>query len=257
MASVRGKLWPLAVLTALYVGIGSIAWRHIQGHLRAIDLLRTVPAGDLAAPKEGPAVYKGKLYGPAERKEPKGALVAAHWWWVDKRVSKNNWKTVCFQREVTNLRLVDDKGVSVPLPAFDTETSYALAGTSWSDDYTDRVVVDFGYDSPIYERDKPPPAAAKCWNAGYVWIGRSIPQGVGVEVLACSKGGVLTPCPGLPGMIVARNGLAVHKGRRVSDAQTPFMAASMVTLALSVLYAVYAFVTRSRVLKVASTKGDA
>lgn len=258
MASpVRGKLWPLALLALAYVGIGRIAWDHVQGHVQAIDLLRTVPPGDLAAPKAGPAVYKGKLYGPTGRKEPKGATVAAHWWWVDKKVGKNNWKTVCFQRDVGGLRLVDGKGVTAPLPVFDTEKSYALAGTNWSDDYVDRVIVDFGYDSPIYERDKPPPGAEKCWSSGYVWIGRSLPQGAPVEVLACAKDGVLEPCPGMPGMIVARNGVAVHRGRRVSDAQTPFMALSIVTLVLSTLYAVYAMVTRSRVLKVASTKGDA
>ena len=76
-------------------------------------------------------------------------------------------------------------------------------------------------------------------------------------MLAWAKDGVLEPCPGMPGRSVARNGVAVHRGRRVSDAQTPFMALSIVTLVLSTLYAVYAMVTRSRVLKVASTKGDA
>lgn len=255
MASpVRGKLWPFVVLPCVHALLLLLLWSKSQVHVQAVDLLRTTKAGNLANPPDGPAIYKGRLYGPEGRVEPKGKAVAAHWWWVTKRVGKNNWKTVCFKREIGKLRFVDGAGRTATLPAFDTEESLALAGTNWTDDYTDRMVVDFGYEQPVYETEVAPAAAKECFAKGYKWSGRSIPAGAQVEILACARNGELLPCADKPALVIVVGSMGQHLGRRISDAQTPFVVEGMIAFGVTVGLTLYALFVRGRVLATFSPK---
>lgn len=258
MASpVRGKLWPFLLLPCVHALLLLLLWSKSQVHVRAVDLLRTTKVGNLANPPEGPALYKGRLYGPEGRVEPKGKAVAAHWWWYSKRVSKNNWKTVCFQRDISKLRFVDAAGRTATLPAFDGDEGLALAGTNWTDDYSDRMIVDFGYELPVYQANLPPDAAKKCSSSGTEWVGRSIPAGAQVEILACARNGELRPCADKPALVIVVGNMGQHLGRRVTDAQTPFVAEGVVAVGATVLLVLYALFVRGRVLATFSPKRGA
>ncbi len=255
MASpVRGKLWPFLLLPCVYALLLLLVWAKSSADRHAVDLLRSTPVGDLAHPTEGPAIYKGRLYGPEGRVEPKGKAVAAHWWWVSKKVGKNNWKTVCFKREISGLRFVDGKGHTATLPAFDTTESLALAGTNWTDDYSDRMIVDFGYEQPLYETAAAPPAAKECFAKGYKWSGRSVPAGAQVEILACARDGELRPCADKPALVIVVGSMGLHLGRRIFDAQAPFVFVGIMAFVLTVILTIYAVFTRGRVLATFSPK---
>ena len=254
---VRTLRWLLPTLFAAvaFHALFGLIVAKTQHHVDALALLRGAPRASLSNPAAGPAIYAGHLRGPATRVDPVGKSAAGFWWWVDERVSKNNWKNVCFFREIQGMRLTDG-ATEKALRMFDGKESLTLVASTRTDDYKTRLVVDLGYEQAVLLK-KMPVAAEGCAGTKREYVGRSIPPAASVELFACAEGGELRPCATGPSAVLVLGTMAQHRDRRASEAAKPFVVLGMVTLLVLVGLLLLAVVLRHRTFEIVSTKGVA
>lgn len=237
-----GSLWPLLLVAGIAAVACLVASLAVSDHVAAMRVMREAPRATLAAPRDGPAIYRGVVFGPAGRKDQNGRDSAATWWWVSERVSKNTTKTVCFERQIEGLRL-RDAGVELPITMFETAADLSLLGVGRGEDWDEPLLIDLGQE-PRSTSKTMPPAAQRCAGERRTFMNRSLGQGVRVEVLACHQAGKLVGCKGPLAGVLAVGTMNAHRERRAWQARIPFF--FITALSLSVLGGLVFRATRFR-----------
>jgi hypothetical protein len=193
----------------------------------------------VASPHSGPAVYRGKLFGPPARATPTKVPAAAYWWRITTGASKSR-KVSCKDDQSLGLELRDGDA-KLSLDAFAGKIS--VLSDAKDGEWSEKRVVDVGKLKPR-ELSNPP---VSCEGSNPSYVEHSIPQGTEVEVVACYRVDGLKGCDvGLTGIFVPT--LAIHRERRADRAFIPFFVAAMVcTLIVTALFVV-SIVARRRAL---------
>lgn len=200
-----------------------IAWAHGQPTIEQLRFLRDLPRASLDAPKKGPAIYAGRIYGPPGRATPMGEKAAITWWWVNDGFSKSR-TTSCFERQLESLELAAD-GRSVPYVALGSASSLSLLSDERGDDWGDPVVVDLGSQA-AHKPDYLPDAAHKCSSGtNPIYVERWVAQGAEVEVVACYRDGALRECDAPLRSLLGLGTIVPHRQRRADHAYVPFLVA--------------------------------
>jgi hypothetical protein len=249
-----GALWPVVSIVLLFASLFFFAFVGEAKTAAELRFVREAPHASLGAPRSGPALYAGTISGPDARVDFHGEHAAATWWWVTERVSKNHYKTACFEHRIDGLRFHDDAGGSAPLAMFEGKATLSLFGRDRSDTWTEPLQIDLAELSPL--RPKPWPAEAeRCQGQNRSFVTRTLPRGARVEVLACFEPGKdggegrLLACPTLPAAVVSVDGMSHYLERRALSAASPFLTlALMAAVVLSALTFV-AFRFRARAIK--------
>ena len=223
-----GSHWPL-IPAALGAALAfTVAFASAREEVVALDILRAAPPASLTAPREGPAIYRGNVYGPPGRKDADGRESAATWWWVTEPAGKRSSRTVCFERQIAGMRLRAG-ATELPITMFETAESLSLLGVDRDDDWTDPIFIDLATE-PKSSSPTLPALAARCAGSKRTFISRSMRQGARAEVLACHRGGALVACDGPLGGVLAVDGMSGYRERRLERAIMPFVVASILVL---------------------------
>lgn len=222
-------LLPVAVTLITAVSF-AIAYQSAAWNLQVLEWMARAPHATLDAPIDGPAIYTGTLVGPPGRATTTGKPAAATWWWVHSTERKNS-TTFCTEHHSTTLSL-QANGRTVLLDFFgkDDDDVSLLADTR--EDWTGHAMIDLGA-SPSTQSPTLSGEAAKCAGPGRQISERWIPAGASVDVVACSKNGILGPCSGPMRGVLAVGGEPRHRARRAAQALlAPYRAGFFSTLAL-------------------------
>ncbi|MBI5532954.1 MAG: hypothetical protein HY898_09580 [Deltaproteobacteria bacterium] len=209
-----------------------------------VALLRSLvaaPRASLATPRSGPAVYSGRLHSATERLTPRNARVAAYWWWVVQRKSKEGCgsspPSVCTEFVTEKLLLKADGTQALTDAVADYHGVSLLA--DGRDEWESRRIIDLGSAS-IFSTDVIPQSLARCAGHRREYQERSIAEGAEVEMLACFDKGELRACDGPVGAILASPRVSVHMTRRASHAHDPIRAVALVSAIVLLGLAIHA-----------------
>jgi len=222
----------LVVWMLLSIGIG------IASTSSDVDLLRSIaqtPRATLAAPRQGPAVYAGRIHAAASRQTPRGTPAAAYWWWVILNSTKRQGRaplTACRAFASDHLVLEAD-GKRVNADLFADEHGIQLVAND-RDEGPDRMTIDLG-PTKLLETTDIPDSLARCKGErgvlapGREYQERMIAEGAEVEVLACWNGTELVACDQKVGGILAVPTLSVDLAHRSRVIRTPLRVATLVS----------------------------
>ncbi len=224
---------PFAI--AALIGAGFFfAFVGAHDYFAELEFLRDLPRATLAAPVKGPAIYAGRLVGPAERKTLTQQSAAAHFWSVT--VGGGKSRTLkCFEWEVDRLELRDNEGHALPYLGL-VNRKLSVVSDDRGHDWSHRDVVDLG---PL-KSHKPaglPAQAQRCQGSSAGYVEQRIPPNTEVEVLACYRDGALHACDAPLRNVLSVPNLMVHRVRRAERAYLAFVVVSgLSTMLLGVLF---------------------
>jgi hypothetical protein len=225
---VRSARLPLLLAVAVAIAF-SIAYLANASYFEELRFLRNLPRASLASPIEGPALYRGRLFGPSTRMGPSTKKPAAMtWWWVYVGGSKSR-KKVCFESAIGEVTL-QDGGKSAPLTAI--RGNISLLSEARNADWEQRTVVDTGTLAE-HTSSKLPLHATKCEGSNPAYTEVLIPEGAEVEVVGCYSGGALRECGQSPlSAVLAVPDLLTHRIRRADISYRGFIVVAGISIAV-------------------------
>ena len=246
MASRSTRLFVDGAVVALIIVVAFvIAWRSARAEVEPLRFLAGLPRATLDAPRAGPAIYTGRLYGPSARATALGTPSALTWWWLMTGTSKSR-KTACFERQIDQLELRGN-GASLRFVGLASASSLSLLSNERDSDWGDPLIVDLG-SQPLRSTKKLPAVASKCSGTDPTYLERWVAQGAEVEVVACYREGELRACEAPLRAVVGLGTILPHRVRRAGHAYAPFVAAGIVSTALLLAFLTYALVVRVRTM---------
>jgi hypothetical protein len=225
---------PLAIVLAVF----GLLYRYDATTLGMLRELARAPRASLASPVNGPAVYSGRVAGPADRRSPAGRPVAASWWQVSSPTRKNR-RVRCSDGQQDGLALrAGDR--TAPLSFLDGRTAAFVIGETDSDDWQSRRVIDLG-PVPWTRLDARPAIPGGCRTVVGLYAERALANGTAVEVYACYARDALGPCDGPVAGVASVGSLRAHRRRRAEDVRQDYRLAAIVSLVVILVFGLRAF----------------
>lgn len=207
-----------AGLAAVFFAI-AIASAFALVDLDTIAWLRAAKPTEQLVP--GPAIYRGRLYGPEARAAPDGSPAVLFRAWVEPTDDDSSGE-FCVSHEHDGVYLVTHAGVRHDLGW--------LAGARDIPLLDGDVTKNLGKDTTVIELATTgaptvegfPGSLGACADDDRASRVRLIAPGAEVEVVACSRDGALAPCDGTIEDVIAVRSIRAHVSRRATSVAIDF-----------------------------------
>jgi len=224
-----GIAWKLGIGAAIVVAlVGPVA----------IELAIVGPARDRVEAVRALPLHRGRLHGPSDRVTPNGHPAAAYWWSVDSTDDESH-ETYCGGRARDRLALDTTRIAWSDADPDDV----GLVSDDRSDEHGRRFMIDLGARAGELTSAVP---RGTCTGTDARYGELRIDDGAEVDVVGCIGDGVVLPCAGPIGGVIAVDGLEAYVAHARARATRPRWIGLVVAASLLVAAIGGAVTRRSR-----------